>query len=106
VSSEASRLVTNDFPTPPLPETTAMTFFTSERLLGSYLDGSVRAPQPSTPQLPQEPPQSSGAPSGAFFSSAMSPPCKKRSSPYELLQTVLFDCIENPSKCNAYFTEA
>ena len=52
--SLASRLVTRDLPTPPLPETTPMTCLTLLRLFVSSLVGpaAVRSPHPETPQLP------------------------------------------------------
>ena len=52
--SEASRLVTRDLPTPPLPDTTPITCLTLVRLLGARVLGpasAVRSPQPETPQL-------------------------------------------------------
>ncbi len=52
--SEASKLVTSDFPTPPLPDTTPTTCLMLERLLVSRVEGpasAVRSPQPDTPQL-------------------------------------------------------
>ena len=44
LSSMASAPVTNDLPTPPLPESTAITCFTSERLFSSNCVGAVWPP--------------------------------------------------------------
>ena len=51
--SLASRLVTRDLPTPPLPDTTPMTCLMFERELVSMVVGpcAVRSPQPDSPQL-------------------------------------------------------
>ena len=51
----ANWLVTMDLPTPPLPETTAMTFFTCEFLLGSASRLSCLRSEQLSPQLEQLP---------------------------------------------------
>ena len=65
--SLASRLVTRDLPTPPLPDTTPMTCLTLLRLFVSSFVGppEVRSPHPETPQLPHSCEHSSAI--GSFF---------------------------------------